>query len=335
MTLGEIGCSSALPFLLEALYDHDEIVRIQAVTSLGSLRLPSAIGALLDMARHHPEMPAELVSRALSACSVECFDIGLNVPIEGELLSLGDGALFSGEITELEPAALVDELPESSTHPLFKEYLERVARDDDADRAEAARALGDFRVQASVEALTKIVFGQVESPVRAAAVTALGSIDHESVFVPIIVALGDGAREVRAAAARALSGLNIDRADAYVRVVESENEKCKRDVASACVKSGIANQAVGRLGSADRRLAYEAFATLSVLVSAGLSGPVVEAIGNTDENIAVAATRILGNFGSADVLPALRQMAVRDSISENVRTSVLEVIYKIDQGQPV
>ncbi len=35
-----------------------EAVRVQAVTSLGNLKLPSAIGALLDMARLHPEMPS-------------------------------------------------------------------------------------------------------------------------------------------------------------------------------------------------------------------------------------------------------------------------------------
>ena len=75
--LGEIKAASALPFLLEALYDHESIVRNQAVVSIGELKLPRAIGALLDMARQHPDVPGSLVSRALSACSVEdrLFDV--------------------------------------------------------------------------------------------------------------------------------------------------------------------------------------------------------------------------------------------------------------------
>ncbi|MFL6545342.1 MAG: HEAT repeat domain-containing protein, partial [Candidatus Udaeobacter sp.] len=125
-SLGDIGSAAALPFLLEALYDHEEIVRIQAVSSLGALRLPSAIGALLDMARHHPEMPSDVISRALSACSVDCFDIGVSVPIDGELLALGDGLSFTGEITRLDRPDDVEELPENSDDPKFFGLLDAV-----------------------------------------------------------------------------------------------------------------------------------------------------------------------------------------------------------------
>ncbi len=49
--LGAIKSPAALPFLLEGLYDSESIVRNQAVVSIGELKIPSAIGALLDIAR--------------------------------------------------------------------------------------------------------------------------------------------------------------------------------------------------------------------------------------------------------------------------------------------
>src|SRR5258708_31670537 len=72
-TLGQIGSQSSLTFLIEALHDPDSVVRNQAVESLGALKMPAAIGALLDIARRHPDIPASLLSETLSACSVESF----------------------------------------------------------------------------------------------------------------------------------------------------------------------------------------------------------------------------------------------------------------------
>jgi HEAT repeat protein len=129
--------------------------------------------------------------------------------------------------------------------------------------------------------------------------------------------------------------LSIDRADAYARVFQEADEATKREVARASIKSGIARQAIERLGSTDRRQAYEAFATLVVMASANETGMLLEAIVHSDESVAIAATRVLGAAGRPEVLPGLRQAAVKDTMSENVRTAILEVIYKIDQNQPV
>jgi HEAT repeat protein len=242
---------------------------------------------------------------------------------------------FTGEISELDTVAFLEELPETTADPVFLGVLDRVKRTDGEERAEAVRTLGDFRVKQSVDALTQLAADHHEPGLRAAAITALGAIDHTTVFVPIIIALADDAREIRAAAARALSGLSIDRADAYALVVQQSDLETRRAVSLACIKSGIARQAIERLNSADRRQAYEAFATLAVLASSNEIAMILEAIGQSDEIVAIAATRVLGAAGLPDSLPGLRQMAVRDAISENVRTAILEVIYKIDQNQPV
>src|SRR5207248_7847090 len=70
-TLGQIGSPTSLIFLIEALHDSDSVVRNQAVASLGALKMPAAIGALLDIARRHSDIPTTLLSESLSACSVE------------------------------------------------------------------------------------------------------------------------------------------------------------------------------------------------------------------------------------------------------------------------
>src|SRR5256886_13080604 len=70
-TLGQIKSQSSLTSLIEALHDVDSVVQKQAVTRLGSLKMPAAIGALLDIARRHSDIPATLLSESLSACSVE------------------------------------------------------------------------------------------------------------------------------------------------------------------------------------------------------------------------------------------------------------------------
>ncbi|MBD0327413.1 MAG: HEAT repeat domain-containing protein [Pyrinomonadaceae bacterium] len=331
-TLGEIGSSSSLPFLLEALYDTEAIVRTQAVASLGALRMPAAIGALLDMARRYPEMPASLLSQVLSECSIECIDVfGTSVP-ERAFLSMGSGEPFSGEIMHLDTAITVEELPEWMEDEALEDALERLQSQDVEARTAAAQALAQFQVQRSVAALTVLASQDEEPGVRAAAVTSLGAIDHESVFAPVLIAFADEAREVRAAAARSLSRLNFDRADAYVRVMETANPDTLREVACACIKAGMASQAIDRLASEDRRQAYEAFSLLSLLAKSNQVGPLMEAIDHhKDTDVRVAAARLLGLAGHPEIVLQLRQLTVRDGMPEKVRMALLEVIYKMDQ----
>src|SRR5205085_11122198 len=148
--LGQIGSPASLPFLLEALHDHEHVVCTEAVTSLGSLGLPSAIGALLDLARRHPELPAPVFARALSACSVDCIDVGRTYDAEGRLLTCGS---FTGDIEGLEPVAEIEQLPEWLEDHTLADALERLSSTDVEVRTHAAQQLAQFQVQRSVDAL--------------------------------------------------------------------------------------------------------------------------------------------------------------------------------------
>ncbi len=329
-TLGEIGAASSLPFLLEALYDNEPIVRNQCISSLATLKLPSAIGALLDVARRHPSIPDSLLSHALSACSVESFGI-IDVPPVPALLT-GQDPLFTGEITALESTGMVDDLPDFVEDAELIEALGQLESPETSLRAAAVRQLARFPVQRSVQALASVAIQDPEPAVRGSAVSCLGSIDHESVFAPVLIALADESREVRAAAARSLTGLSFDRADAYVRVIETANAGTLQHVAQACIKAGIVSQAMDRLASNDRRQAYEAFSLLSLLAKANEMQPILDAIEHhRDNDVRLCAVRVLGLSGQPQVAQELRQLAGRDDIPDVVRTSILEVIYKADQ----
>jgi HEAT repeat protein len=331
-TLGQIGSASSLTFLIEALHDSDSVVRNQAVASLGALKMPAAIGALLDIARRHPDIPAALLSETLSACSVESL---------GYLDASSAPALFADGSSGAEPPELgtflaFEDLPEGEEDEAWTESMTRLASSDEHERAQAVSEVASRRVRRSVIALSTVALSDPESGVRSAAVSGLGSMDHESVFATILIALADVSREVRAAAARTLSGLSFDRADAYVRVMETADADSLQNVARACIKTGIVAQAVSRLASEDRHQAYEAFSLLSLLAKGNETEPILEAIrSHKDEEVRLCAIRVLNVAAQPDLAPTLRDIASSEGLTENVRTAILEVLYKLDQDQPV
>ncbi len=332
-TLGLIGSQSSLMFLIEALHDSDSVVRNQAVASLGELKMPAAIGALLDIARRHPDIPASLLSETLSACSVE--SLGYLDASSSEPPLLADGSP-SGDPSEMGSFLAFEDLPEGGEDEALTDALSRLASPDEQERAQVVRELASHPVRRSVAALSSVAVSDPESGIRSAAVSALGLIDHESVLATILIALADGSREVRAAAARTLSGFSFDRADAYVRVMETADAETLQNVARACITTGIVAQAVDRLASEDRHQAYEAFSLLSLMAKANETQPILDAIqSHKDDEVRLSAIRVLNVAAQPDLAPTLRSMASGEGLTENVRTAILEVLYKLDQDQPV
>ncbi|HYY41299.1 MAG TPA: HEAT repeat domain-containing protein, partial [Pyrinomonadaceae bacterium] len=328
--LGQVGAASSLPFLLEALHDPEPIVCTEAVTSLGALGLPSAIGALLDLARRNPELPTPLLGRALSACSVDCIDVGASYDETGRLLA---GDSFTGDIDGLEPVGQIEQLPEWLEDHTLADALERLGSTDVEVRTAAAQQLAQFQVQRAVDALAILASDDRDATVRATAVTSLGIIGHESVFASVLISMADEAREVRAAAARALSRLNFDRADAYVRVIDSGDSALMQRVARACAHAGLTTKALDRLASEDRRQAYEAFSLLSLVIKAGESETILTVVEQAgDLNVRLAAARLLALQGQPDVVRRLRRVALGDGTPEKLRNAILEAIYRDDHA---
>jgi HEAT repeat protein len=227
-----------------------------------------------------------------------------------------------------------EQLPPGDDNEDLQNALASLEGAEEAARISVAQELALHPAQAAVTTLTAMVINDGEPSVRAAAVSSLGSIDHETVFAPVLIALGDESRIVRAAAARTLTSLHFDRAEAYVRVMETADADMLRRVAEACVNTGIVAQAVDRLASEDRRQAYEAFSLFSLLARAEETQPITDAIENhRDDEVRLCAVRVLNMAGKSSVVPKLREIAARDDVSETVRTAILEALYKLDQDQ--
>ncbi len=325
--------AEALPFLLEGLYDSEPIVRNQAVASIGQLKVPRAIGALLDMARRHPDVPGDLVTQALSACSVEGLDFFDTILPEPALIGDGSSNGFGFDITKLEPAALVEDLPEESDDEGFATALLALSSEEVGERLEAAKTLARFQAAKAVSALTMVARIDSEAAVRSQAITSLAAINHESVFPAVLIGMADESREVRAAAARSLTHLNFERLDAFIRVLEAGDEDLQNAVAKACIKSGIVSQAIDRLANGDRRQGYETFAIISLLARAQTTEPVLDAIANhSNLEVRLATVRLLTNTGEAYVFEELRQLALQEGLPEELRTALLEAMYQLDQS---
>src|SRR5882724_96169 len=177
-TLGQICSKASLPFLIEALHDGDSVVRNQAIASLGALKLPSAIGALLDIARRHPDIPASLLSETLSACSVESLGY-LDAPSAKP--SMHSDGRANADTPELGAFLSFEDLPAGSDDAGLTDALSRLQSTDEQVRTQAVTELASHPVQRSVVALSQIALTDSDSGIRSAAVTALGAIDHESV----------------------------------------------------------------------------------------------------------------------------------------------------------
>ena len=332
-SLGEIKSPAALPFLLEGLYDSESIVRNQAVASIGELKVPRAIGALLDMARRHPDVPGSLVSKALSACSVEGLDF-FDAPTS-EPAMLGDGGFegFGCDIASLEPAATIEDLPADSDEEGLVQALVEIQSENVSQRLEAAKELARYQVKSAINTLMTMARLDTDSSVRSQAISSLASINHDSVFPAVLIGMADESREVRAAAARSLSHLSFDRSDAYTRVLETNDEVLLPEVARACIKAGILSQGIDRLTTGDRRQAYETFSIISILARAKLFQPMLDVIANHSKlDVRLATLRLLTNTGEPEIFEELRELAMREDLGEELRTALLEAMYRLDQS---
>jgi HEAT repeat protein len=330
-SLGEIRSLLALPFLLEGLYDSESIVRNQAVISIGELRVPSAIGALLDMARRHPDVPYTLVSRALSSCSVDGIGSFYATDSDSSLL-VSNTANIINEMTQFRQTAIIEGLPQTSDDQDFLDALLKCDSENQVERSEAARTFALFKLESSVSALSAMAIYDQEEAVRTVAIESLAEIDHWSVFPAFLMALSDDACEVRAAAARSFSRLSFDRAEAYVRVMETAAADFLTELAEACLKSGIADESIEHLASSDRRQAYESFAVISLLAKANMTQPVLSAIASHPNiEVRLLAMHFLATTGQPGLLEKFRELASAKDVPKEVQTALLDAMTTLEE----
>lgn len=197
---------------------------------------------------------------------------------------------------QLTAARTFDQLPLSADPALLSaiEQTNEEFEEDEAVRELALRILAAFKTRNSVEALTQIALYDLSSNLRSKAVATLTDFDHESVFEALLLACADPTREVRAAAARGLFRLSFDRAEAWKRLIATKDEFRMSHAARAAIESGIVQKSFDRLLHEDMRIAYEAVALTGVLMKAGETDMIFDAIQHhSDERVKYALLHVI------------------------------------------
>lgn len=221
-------------------------------------------------------------------------EVEIPVPLNIALLDKSEPPIF--EFKALEPAAKAEPLPLSNDESLLNaiEQSQDEYEEDEEIRDLALRILMAFRTRNSVEALSQVAIYDLSSAVRSKAVSILSEFDHESVFEAVLLACADPTREVRAAAARAFSRLSFDRADAWVRIIETGEQGRMIHAARAAIEGGFVERSFDRLTHRDKKLAYEAFALVALLIEAGETQQILKTIQNhRDKQVKQAIIHVL------------------------------------------
>ncbi len=223
----------------------------------------------------------------------------------------------------------IEVLPSSSDEALI-EAIEQVLdefNEDEEMKELSMRIIAAHKTGNSVEALSQVALYDLSATTRCRSVEILGEFDHEAVFEPIILACADPTREVRAAAARVLTRLGFNRADAWARISLLDEEGRMRQIARAAIEGGLVERYFDRLTHKDYKQAYEAFALFTLLLKARETQPIATALeSHPSLTVRMAIIHVIKVNKEIDALPYLRKLAETKDLPKEVWESVEDAI---------
>ncbi len=234
---------------------------------------------------------------------------------------------------EMRRASSFELLPLSNDPALLSaiEQSSDEMEEDEELRDLSLRVLAAFKTRNAAESLGQIALYDLSANLRSKAVAALADFDHESVFENILLACADPTREVRASAARGLFRLSFDRADAWTRIVETNDEFRMRQAARAAVEADLVERSFDRLIHEDHKIAYEAFALTVLLIKAGESEKVFGAIENhRNQKVKLALLHALKIANDENVLPNLYALLENNAVSPELKKKADEAIQSFE-----
>ena len=203
--------------------------------------------------------------------------------------------------------------------------------EDENVRDLSVRILTRFKTRNSVEALTQVALYDLSSNLRSKAVAVLADFDHESVFETILLCCADPTREVRAAAARGLFRLSFDRADAWTRIAETGDEFKMGQAALAAREADLVKRSFDRLIHQDRKIAYEAVTLLALMIRAGETEEIFNALlTHNDSNVKLAVAHVIGLTKEDKTLAELHEILEKSLISKELKEKIEEVVQSFE-----
>ncbi len=235
-------------------------------------------------------------------------------PTEFEVLSLSRDEALLGAVEQV--------------HDEFEE--------DESVRELAVRILAMFKNRNSVEALSEVALYDLSATLRVKALITLSEFDHESVFETILLACADPTREVRAAAARALTRLTFNRADAWTRIADFKDKWQIKQAADATIESGFVERSFERLIHNDYKQVYEAFTLLNLLIKADKIDLIIERLeGTKSMDVKIAILHVLKVTEARNSLSYLYAVYSRKGLPQDFGNALDLVIHRLGVAETV
>lgn len=220
-----------------------------------------------------------------------------------------------------------------SNDPALMSAVEQVQdefEEDEAVRQLAVKILKAFRTRNSAEALSQVALYDLSSFLRSKAIAVLADFNHESVFETILLACADPAREVRAAAARGLFQVKFDRADAWTRISETDDEFRIKQAARAALEADLGERYFDRLVHRDVKSAYEAFAFVALLLKSDETESVFKAMQkHRDINVRKAILHVIKVTKEPNALEGLYGILENDNLPPEMREEADRLVEEI------
>lgn len=253
--------------------------------------------------------------------------------IEVTLEDLNSLPLPVFEFKNIRTSKSYTQLPLSSDEALLSaiEQTHDEYEEDEEVRELAVRILAAFKTKNSVESLSQVAIYDLSSSLRSKAITVLTEFDHETVFETILLGCADPTREVRAAAARGLTRLSFDRADAWVRIIETNEDGRILQAARAAIEGGFVERSFDRLIHRDSKYAYEAFVLLSLIVKSGEVERLIEAVKNhRDKRVSSAILHVFKISKDANALAVLYNLIENNNLPLDLKIEIDKTISEMN-----
>jgi polysaccharide biosynthesis transport protein len=165
---------------------------------------------------------------------------------------------------------------------------------------------------------------------RADLAAAAARKESEDAFRQICAAFNDPLPSIRDAAARALCDFSTDHTDSFARAFREATPEGRRRIGAAIASSGLAREAINHLNGSYNGSSFDALSLLLTMMKAGEIDPLLRAIeDHPDLEARIAVIRLLSLSHQAEIVPAMRRLALNDSLPLEVHSALLAAIYPV------
>lgn len=350
-TLGKIGDSSAVPFLISALKDDDENVRTEAANALGYLKDKRAVKPLMESL--NDEEKEVVVNSLIALNNLRAADAKKEIEKlkthKDQVISYLSGkVLYNLENNVFHPVNIGDKI--TNKKKLEEKKIEEMTGPDlyigdiSAANPEDTHNLGTLPIKIAMPINIKECLNDLKSQIphiRSEAAWLLGNSEDKSVVPYLITALSDEKSEVRWNAAKSLGKLGDSRAlIPLIKILDDPDKDVREDVIEALgrLKDGRAVKHLMEIVNNRNEHAYiraKGVEALGRLGNYGGFDPLLSLLNNPSPKIRISAVIALGRLKDKRAPDHLEKMKSDPdkTLRECVITAVEVIKGKMDESE--